>query len=78
MLDDLANVVADELAERLVLHRHVRLAPNVVAELPLHRRKHRLHVAAIVIVLQELITMQGEVCGTSRPRCLPSRQLRCS
>lgn len=49
-----ADVVAQQFAQRLVLHRRVRLAPHRVAELPLNHGERRLHVAALVVRLQEL------------------------
>lgn len=36
LLDQTADVVADDFAKNLVHHRHVRLAANVIAELGLY------------------------------------------
>src|SRR5947207_5860862 len=38
---DAADVMADELGERLVLHRQFGLRPHAVAELPLHHAEPR-------------------------------------
>ena len=39
LLNEHADVVADDLAQRLVDHRHVRLAADVIAELGLDNRE---------------------------------------
>lgn len=39
------DVMADDLAQNLVDHRHVGLAANMIAELRLYHREHGLDVA---------------------------------
>jgi hypothetical protein len=46
--------VTEHLAQSLVDHRNVRLAPKPVSEFPFHHAKRGFHVAALVVVLQEL------------------------
>lgn len=46
-LDQTANIVADDLAENFIDHRHVRFAAHVIAELRLDHRERGLDVAAL-------------------------------
>src|SRR5260221_3083214 len=53
-----AKVVAEKLAQHLVLHRHVRLAADVITELGFQHRERRFHVAALVVMPQELVAAE--------------------
>src|SRR3954452_25586646 len=53
-LDEAADVMAEQLAERLVLHRGVRLRAEAIPELRLDHRESRLDVAPLMVVAQEL------------------------
>jgi hypothetical protein len=56
-----ADVVAEELAQHFVFHRHVFFAANVVAKLGFHHREGRFNVATQVVMLQELLTVEPKV-----------------
>lgn len=67
LLDQTANVVADNLAKNFVDHRHVRLAADVIAKLGLNHRKHGLDVAALMVVRGELVAGARMFMSTVMP-----------
>ena len=52
--------MAQYLAQVLVLHRHVRLAPHAVAELGLNHVDRRFDVGPLVVVRPELVAVEVE------------------
>jgi hypothetical protein len=50
--------VAEQLAVNLILHGHVVLAADVIAELRLDHREGRFDVTPLVVVLEELVPME--------------------
>ena len=48
-LNQAANVVAQELAKHFVLHGHIQLAANRVAELGFDHRKRTLDIRPLVV-----------------------------
>lgn len=56
-----ADVVANQLAQHLVLHRNIRLGSRPVAELRLDHRECRFDVRPLVIAAKELLLVQLEV-----------------
>ena len=66
-MNEAANVVADDLAQNLIDHRHVGSAADVIAELGLYHREHGLDVAALVVVSKEIVAAVLEVVEHLRP-----------
>lgn len=56
-----ADVVAEDFRENFVFHGHVRLAANVIAKLGFNHHDRRFNVAALVVVREELLAVEGEV-----------------
>lgn len=46
-----SEIVAEHFAQRLIDHRHVRLAAKAVSKFSLYHGERRLHIAAVVVVL---------------------------
>jgi len=63
--------MTEHLAQRLVDHRHVGLTPKAISKLPLHHTESGLHIATLVVVLQELIALEHEVVVHLAPRSTP-------
>ena len=61
LVDQARQVEAQQLAQRLIHHRHGRLAAHRVTKLPLDGRERAFDVAAQVVVLQELVALELEV-----------------
>jgi hypothetical protein len=53
--------VAQDLAKHLVRHGHIRLAPHMIPELRLDHAEGTLNVGPLMVVLQELLAVEGEV-----------------
>jgi hypothetical protein len=53
--------MAQNFTEDVVLHRHIRLAPDMIAKLRLDHTEGALNVRALMIVSQELLAIEGEV-----------------
>jgi hypothetical protein len=47
LLNDAAEIVANDLRQRLIHHRRVCARPHGIAELPLDHAEHGFHVAAL-------------------------------
>jgi hypothetical protein len=60
-VDEHYEVMTEHLTQRFVDHRHVGLTAKRVAKFTLHHRERGFHVAAPVVVLQELIVPEHEV-----------------
>src|ERR1700733_4442209 len=60
--------MAKDFTERLVDHRNVSLAPQTVSELPFHHGECSLNIAALVVVLQELLPPELEIVIHLLPR----------
>lgn len=54
LVDQDHQIVAEHFAQRLVDHRHVRLAAKAVPKLPLHHAEGGFHVRPLVVVSQEI------------------------
>ena len=61
LLDQTANIVANNFAKNLIDHGHIRFAPYMIAKLCLDHRKGTLNIAALVVMPQELIAAVMEV-----------------
>jgi hypothetical protein len=46
------------MPKNFVLHRHIRLAPHVVAELGLDHGKRGLGIRPLMVMLQELLALE--------------------
>src|ERR1700680_2761929 len=69
--------MAKHLTESFVNHGCIGLAPQAVAELALHHAESGLHVAALVVVLDELVSPEHEVVKHLFPRtAAPARCIR--
>jgi hypothetical protein len=55
------QVMTQNLAQRFIDHRHIGLAAQGVAELPLHHRKGRFDIRPLVIVGKEILPVEHEV-----------------
>ena len=53
--------MAEDFAEHLIRHRHIRLASHMIPKLRLDHGEGRLDVRPLVIVPQELLAVEGEV-----------------
>ena len=53
--------MAEDFAEHLVRHRHIRLAPHMIPKLRLDHAEGAFDVRPLVIVPQELLAVEGEV-----------------
>ena len=60
-LNQAADIVAEDLAEHFVRHRHIGLAADVIAKLRLDHAEGAFDVGPLVIVPQELLAVEGEV-----------------
>ncbi len=60
-LNQHADIVAEDFADHFVLHRHVRLAANVVAELGFQHAERALDVAPLVVMGKEIVLTKSEV-----------------
>ena len=58
--DEAANVVAEHLAQRLVLHRHLRLGTHGITEFGLDHAEGRFGVAPLVVMGVELFLIERE------------------
>src|ERR1700722_14399259 len=59
--DETADIVADELGQRLIFHRQFGFRPNAIAKLPLDGREGRLYIRSLMVVFQKLLTVEAEV-----------------
>src|ERR1041385_4201461 len=62
------DVVRDDLHQKLVRLRFDALAPEGIAEQPLHRGERRFNVAALVVVRQKLVDAVRVEVKELRPR----------
>lgn len=60
-----AQVMAEHLAKRFIDPPYVTLVPKAIPELALHHRVSNFDFGPLVVVLQELLAVVGEV---HRPR----------
>jgi hypothetical protein len=60
LLDHATDVVAEDFAKDFIHHRHIRFAPNVIAELRLYHREYGLDVATFVVVPVKIFAVELE------------------
>ena len=59
-LDEAANIVAENLAEDFVGHRHIRLAPHMITKLRLDHAEGAFDLGLFVVVPQELLAVKAK------------------
>src|ERR1700722_12344773 len=59
--DETADIVADELGQRLIFHRQFGFRPNAIAKLPLDGREGRLYIRSLMVVFQKLLPVEAEI-----------------
>jgi hypothetical protein len=53
--------VAQDFAEHFILHGYVGLTPHVIPELRLNHAEGALNIRELMVVLQELLAVEGEI-----------------